>query len=179
MTTALRLALFIDAQNAYRRARACFYPNTQSGKDGQFYPMALGQLIATRGGPSGATCALEAVRVYSGSPDGRRDPRTYASHRRQTSSWQAAGATVITRPLRYPASWPTEPAQEKGIDVALAIDFVTLDRRSSSSVATTRDASTSQWLLGLLPGGASNCVSQAPPSGVTGWAGRITTQLPT
>ena len=134
MTTALRLALFIDAQNAYRRARACFYPNTQSGKDGQFYPMALGQLIATRGGPSGATCALEAVRVYSGSPDGRRDPRTYASHRRQTSSWQAAGATVITRPLRYPASWPTEPAQEKGIDVALAIDFVTLAIRGAYDV---------------------------------------------
>ena len=31
---------------------------------------------------------------------------------------------VITRALRYPQTWPTDPAEEKGIDVALAIDFV-------------------------------------------------------
>ena len=33
---------------------------------------------------------------------------------------------VISRPLRYPADWPANPAQEKGIDVALAVDFVTM-----------------------------------------------------
>ena len=33
---------------------------------------------------------------------------------------------MITRPLRYPLNWPKDPAQEKGIDVALAIDFVRL-----------------------------------------------------
>lgn len=31
---------------------------------------------------------------------------------------------VITRALRYSQTWPTDPAEEKGIDVALAIDFV-------------------------------------------------------
>ncbi|MFC1910487.1 NYN domain-containing protein [Chloroflexota bacterium] len=30
----------------------------------------------------------------------------------------------MTRQLRYPRDWPTTKAQEKGIDVALAIDFV-------------------------------------------------------
>ena len=54
MTMPLGLALFIDTQNAYRRARACFYPNSQSGKDGHFYPMELGRLIAGRAGPGGA-----------------------------------------------------------------------------------------------------------------------------
>jgi uncharacterized LabA/DUF88 family protein len=34
--------------------------------------------------------------------------------------------TVVRRQLRYPKSWPVEPAQEKGIDVALAVDFVRL-----------------------------------------------------
>ena len=42
MTTPLRLALFIDKQNAYRRARTRFFPNPQSGRDGHFYPMEPG-----------------------------------------------------------------------------------------------------------------------------------------
>jgi hypothetical protein len=32
--------------------------------------------------------------------------------------------TIITRSLRYPSDWPQTRAQEKGVDVALAIDFV-------------------------------------------------------
>ena len=126
MTMPLRLALFIDAQNAYRRARACFYPKSQSGKDGHFYPMELGRLIAGRAGPGGAACTLAAVRVYCGRPDPIKAPRTYIAHRRQTGRWEADGATVITRALRYPRNWPQDPAQEKGIDVVLAIDFVRL-----------------------------------------------------
>ena len=126
MTMPLRLALFIDGQNAYRRARALFFPSPQSGRDGHFRPMDLGRLIADRGGPNGAPCTLSDVRIYSGEPDARRDPRTYAAHRRQTHRWASDGATVITRSLRYPRGWPTVPAQEKGIDVALAVDFVKL-----------------------------------------------------
>ena len=126
MTTPLRLALFIDGQNAYRRARALFFPNPQSGRDGQFRPLDLGRLIAGRGGPNDAPCTLSDVRIYSGEPDARRDPRTYAAHRRQAQRWALDGATVIARSLRYPRGWPAVPAQEKGIDVALAVDFVKL-----------------------------------------------------
>ena len=43
MTTPLRIALFIDAQNAYRRARDRFFPNPQSNVDGQFDPIKLGE----------------------------------------------------------------------------------------------------------------------------------------
>jgi uncharacterized LabA/DUF88 family protein len=31
---------------------------------------------------------------------------------------------MVTRTLRYPPDWPQARAQEKGIDVALAVDFV-------------------------------------------------------
>ena len=55
-----------------------------------------------------------------------RDPRTYAAHRRQAQRWASDGTTVVTRALRYPRGWPAEPAHEKGIDVALAVDFVKL-----------------------------------------------------
>lgn len=52
------------------------------------------------------------------------DRRTYAAHMRQCHAWEQSGAVVITRPLRYPRRWPEQRAQEKGIDVQLAIDFV-------------------------------------------------------
>ena len=126
MTAPLRLALFIDAQNTYLNARDCFFGGGRAGVSGQFRPMALGRLIASRGGPRGAACTVSDVRVYSGRPVSNRDRRSYAAHRRQSRRWASDGATVITRDLRYPRTWPTEPAQEKGVDVALSIDFVTL-----------------------------------------------------
>ena len=126
MTTPLRIALFIDAQNAYRRARDRSFPNPQSNVDGQFDPIKLGRLIASRGGPGGMPCSLSDARIYSGRPDPNRDQRSPAAHMRQSNRWRANGPTVVTQGLRYPPTWPTDPAQEKGIDVALAIDFVRL-----------------------------------------------------
>ena len=88
--------------------------------------MKLGRLIESRGGPNGAACVLTGVRVYTGRPDPTRDPKTYAAHMRQCAKWEAGGAQLVWRQLRYPWSWPDEKAEEKGIDVALAIDFVAL-----------------------------------------------------
>ena len=85
MTTPLRIALFIDAQNAYRRARDRFFPNPQSNVDGQFDPIKLGQLIASRGGPGSMPCSLSDVRIYSGRPDPNRDKRSHAAHMRQSN----------------------------------------------------------------------------------------------
>ena len=66
-----------------------FFPNVQSGRDGQFSPMDLRRLIAGRGDPIGAPCTLSDVRIYPGEPDARRDPRTYAAHRKQTQRWSS------------------------------------------------------------------------------------------
>ena len=172
MTTPLRLALFIDGKNAYRRARALFFPNTQSASDGQFRSMDLGHRIAGRGGPNGVPCTLSDVRIYSGEPDARRDPRTYAAHRRQTHRWASDGATVVTRSLRYPRGWPTVPAQEKGIDVALAVDFVKLAVEGDYDVGVMM--STDNDLLPVLQGITRDC--GFPVSGATGWTGRTTTR---
>ena len=125
-TTPLRLALFIDGQNAYRSARRSFFPPNAPRVNGQFNPRKLGEMVASRPGPGGAACALYDVRIYTGRPDPEKDPRTYAAHMRQCDAWEASGARVISRPLRYPRGWPAERAQEKGVDIALAIDFVTM-----------------------------------------------------
>lgn len=126
MEVPARLVLFIDAQNSYRGARESFFAGHGSGVFGQFDPVKLGELIAARGGPGGAQRILTEVRVYSGRPDPSKDATTYGAHLRQCAQWEANGARVVTRPLRYPPGWPRHRAEEKGVDVALAIDFVTL-----------------------------------------------------
>ena len=126
MLTSDRLVLFIDAQNTYRGARESFFSRSGSTGRGQFDPVKLGELIASRGGPEKSARFLTQVRVYSGRPDPEIAPETYTAHMRQCAEWQANGAQVFTRPLRYPPSWPRQRAEEKGIDVALAVDFVTL-----------------------------------------------------
>ena len=171
MTTPKRLVLFIDYQNAYRRARSVFFPDPQSGRDGHLKPMALGQLIAARGGVDGAPYTLSEVRVYSGRPNPRVDVRTFAAHRKQSQSWQSAGATVIERELRYPQGRP----QEKGIDVALAVDFVRLALQGAYDVGVMM--STDNDLLPALETvrdhGPSGCGVEVAAWGVGGQDQRL------
>ena len=102
---------------------------------------------------------------------------------------------MITRSLRYPRGWPTVPAQEKGIDVALAVDFVKLAVEGDYDVgvmlstdndllpalevvaATTRAGSTSPWPPGALHDITNGCASQEG-FGATGWTRPITTPWP-
>ena len=122
----MQLALFIDAQNAYRGARESFFRNDGPSVNGQFGPAKLGELIESRGGPNGPVSALSDVWAYTGRPDTEKQPRTYAAHMKQCAKWQSDGVTVIHRQLRYPSDWPAQKAEEKGIDTALAVDFVAM-----------------------------------------------------
>ena len=126
MAEPLRLALFIDAQNAYRGARDSFFPSGGQSVYGQFSPKRMGEIIAERGGPDGTECILSEVRIYTGRPDPIREVRTYAAHMKQCARWEADGVSVVWRPLRYPPRRTGLPPQEKGIDVALCIDFVAM-----------------------------------------------------
>lgn len=126
MAVSLKLALFIDSQNTYRGARESFFDESAPSIAGQFDPAKLGALIESRGGPGAAACTLSEVRAYTGRPDPRKDSRTYSAHMKQCEKWLSAGVKIIHRELRYPRGWPSVRAQEKGIDTALAIDFVTM-----------------------------------------------------
>lgn len=99
------VVLFVDAQNLYRGARRAFFRHGDSHTYGQVNPVALGQLICSRP-PPGYTRVFTQVRVYTGRPDASKQPRTYAAHRKQCAAWEAFGARVIFRPLRYPLNWP-------------------------------------------------------------------------
>ncbi|GMV87045.1 MAG: hypothetical protein AMXMBFR80_28980 [Dehalococcoidia bacterium] len=120
-----RVIVYIDAQNVYRCARDSFSPlrGERPHVHGQVDPLAIGNLICSRP-PAGLTRTLSEVRVYTGRPESSKQPRIYAAHMRQCAAWEAAGVKVIARTLLYPTNWPDEKPREKGIDVALAIDFV-------------------------------------------------------
>src|SRR5450759_4172032 len=126
-----RVIVFSDAQNVYKGARDAFGARNAEGKIqelsifGQIHPMKLGQLICDRP-PPGDTRSLTEVRVYTGRPDSTKDPKGYGANLAQCWAWEKAGVNVTWRTLRYPRDWPTVKPEEKGIDVALAIDVVRL-----------------------------------------------------
>lgn len=122
-----QVIVFIDAQNIYRAARYAFFEDPSTPHIyGTFNPRKFGELLVARPRP-GEPRILKEVRIYTGRPDSSRNQLTYSAHMRQCAAWEALGKVTITaRPLRYPRNWPTEREREKGVDVALAIDFVSM-----------------------------------------------------
>jgi len=166
-----RVVVFLDYQNVYHRARDAFCAPDASANQGQVDPLALGHLLAGRV-PDGR---LAGVRVYRGRPSQRRDARSYAAHQRQTDRQVNRGGgvvTVISRDLRYPPDWPKRAAQEKGIDVALAVDFVMMVARNECDVAILFSSDTDlapalEAVLALRPGSQPACevAAWAAPGG--------------
>jgi uncharacterized LabA/DUF88 family protein len=114
-----RIAVFIDYQNVYRRAREAFGLETASHIEGQINPARLG--LALKGMGVGDR-ELNAVRIYRGMPSTKHDARGYTAAQRQVALWeQHQVVRAITRPLNY--GDPAQP-KEKGIDVLIALDFV-------------------------------------------------------
>jgi uncharacterized LabA/DUF88 family protein len=122
-----KVFVFIDAQNCYRRARQTFFASPTSFLDGHTDPMKLARLLCTKlpPGQKAGDRVLAQVRIHTGRPDATRDPKSYAPELKRNRAWEAAGAIVMARTLRYPYNWPAQAAEEKGVDVALAVDIVT------------------------------------------------------
>ena len=123
MTSPLRIAVFFDWQNCYRSAQDALGPGT----NGNVNPFKLAQYLARSRPPGSAEAQLSAVEIYSGIPSQRRDPASYAARRRQHAAWQGLSPLVRmhTRTLAYRSdSQGGVRGQEKGIDVAIAIDLV-------------------------------------------------------
>ena len=129
-----RVVVFLDFQNVYHRARGCFCRGDAPHWEGQVDCLALGQRLVARGSHARE---LKQVRAYRGMPSSARDPRAYGANRRQSARLVGRGqgrVQIISRPLRYPAAYPREKPEEKGIDVALAVDFVMMAARDEYDV---------------------------------------------
>lgn len=153
---ASRVMVFIDYQNVHLIAHRRFFPSALSPARTHVDPKRIGELIVSR---RNAPSELAGIRVYRGRPGPTRQPGAAAAFDRQVAAWIASGPVSVTsRPLRYPPDWPTSPAQEKGIDVALAVDFVRLAMRRAYDVGVVFSSDTD--LLPALETVADNALAR-------------------
>lgn len=143
MQQAARVVVFVDYQNTHRGALRAFWPANTSPAHGHINPRALGDLLVGKRNANGLPSELAEVRIYRGYPEPTREPKPAAANDRQADAWARLGKVHITRrPLRYPRKWPIEPAQEKGVDVALAVDVVRLATERVYDVGIVMSADT-------------------------------------
>lgn len=141
MTTTAHL--FVDYQNVHLSAWELF---SRYGSAKHEYLVEPGryadQVAASWNAASGEDLAVERVFVFRGLPDARKERLQNSRVNRQHSAWQRdRRVTVAARPLRYPRDWPEERAQEKGVDVMLALGVVrcALAQECDRVIVATRD----------------------------------------
>ncbi|KAA9164963.1 NYN domain-containing protein [Amycolatopsis acidicola] len=126
----LRVCLVIDYQNIHLTAHDLFAPNGTAVEDCLIDPLRFAeQVVAVRSrnqrDERQKDASVTAVRVFRGQPSNHRQSFVYGISQRQRSEWtRDRRVTVTYRPLRYPPNWPTDPAQEKGVDVLTALTLV-------------------------------------------------------
>lgn len=143
-----RVAVFIDYQSVYMRARELFTPGGANFTDGQIHPRRLGVLLTDRGRDHDPTRELKTVRVFRGAPSPKYSPVGQAACQRQVNAWEAQHRVeAVTRPLHY---YPTGEldgrrqyvVREKGIDVQIALSIALGAERDAYDVAVLFSADT-------------------------------------
>ena len=166
-----RVVVFLDWQNVYKGAREAFCALSPMHWHGQVGPAALAQHLAD---DSPFDRQLQQVRIYRGLPDATRDPRGNGACLRQVAAWQRSPLAHVTlRALQYPRGWPDthqpgERPREKGIDIALAIDFVTMAVRREYDVGILMSTDTD--MKPALEAVAELTGTQGPRAEVAAWS---------
>ena len=129
-----RAVSFFDGQNLFHHAKAAFghtHPN--------YDPIKLAAAVCEMNG-----WITHQVRFYTGVPDPRRDGRWHAYWTRRLMAMRRASIHVTSRPLRYhPETIAAQDGstqrvlvpREKGIDLRLALDLVSMARTGQFDVA--------------------------------------------
>lgn len=125
------VCVLIDYQNIHLTGHGKFAPGDIAKHESLVLPQSFArQILDVRRHfvpPEIADPDLLSVRTFRGQPGNRQEPKSYSRSQAQASNWTRDSRVVVyTRPLRYPWDWPNTPAQEKGIDVMLAIELVQL-----------------------------------------------------
>ncbi len=126
MVKGVKVAVYIDWQNAYNSARRAFGLEDLPTEHGQFSPFRLALPLAA-GNSRGKDAQLVRVEIHRGLPSSSKDPIGYGANRRHSAAWMKENPEVVIprlRPLRYPPGYPAEPPEEKGVDVQLALAAV-------------------------------------------------------
>lgn len=117
-----RVAVFIDYENAHRGGHGRFGEVGQPKHETVLDPLKLAQRIIDK---RRTESELVGVHVFRGRPLPMFQPEATSANDILAVAWERDGVKVIRRDLKYvtedDGSWR---AQEKGIDVALAIGVV-------------------------------------------------------
>ncbi|MEU8631131.1 NYN domain-containing protein [Amycolatopsis sp. NPDC048633] len=120
----------IDYQNIHLTAHDLFAPNGSPAEDCLIDPLLFAkQVLTVRAGnqrdAQQKQAELASVKIFRGQPSNHRQSFMYGISQRQRSEWTRSALVEVTyRTLKYPPSWPSKPAQEKGIDVLVALNVV-------------------------------------------------------
>lgn len=129
-----RAVAFVDGQNLFHAAREAFgytYPN--------YNALALAQAVCTS-----RSWQLGQTRFYTGIPDPSDDPFWHGFWSAKPLTMSREGAYVFSRALRYRNRAVKLPdgtthtflaAEEKGVDVRIALDIIRLAHRYEYDVA--------------------------------------------
>ena len=114
------IAVFLDFQNVHLIGHNLYGHGVEPYRRVPD-PARLADLIADRRKrPSNAA----RISVYRGRPDPNLQPTLTAANDARTTQWDRdPRVRVFRRPLNY-RGWPNVSPQEKGVDVQLAVDFV-------------------------------------------------------
>jgi uncharacterized LabA/DUF88 family protein len=135
--------LYVDYQNVHFTAWECFSaygtPVYQCLIDpGKF----ADQVLAARLDKGYQAVDLTEIHVFRGWPSRRNEGAQHARVQRQASNWtRDRRVKMHLRTLQYPRDWPETPANEKGVDVDMAIEVVRAGITGTADVivVATRD----------------------------------------
>ena len=170
----MRVGVFIDGQNITIGARYAF-------GHGNMHPLLLGRALA-------GDCELVEIRYATGIPDPEVDPKRHVPERRRHDLMAATDVVVLEKTLRYRWNWEVQDRKlgdprdhkeevtqarvksknrggEKGVDVWLALDALTMCTRSDIDkvIIATADSDLDMvpQHLRMMPGHESTIVAQA------------------
>jgi uncharacterized LabA/DUF88 family protein len=137
-----RVGVFIDYENAHRVAHGLYADISQQLHDTVIDPLRIAQrLVGMRRHGGG----LAQVHVYRGRPLPQFQPEATSANDMLADAWAKDGVTVLRRDLKYTTDergrWS---AQEKGIDVALAVGVVEAAMNNEIDVAVVFSTDTDQ-----------------------------------
>jgi uncharacterized LabA/DUF88 family protein len=158
-----RTVVLIDYQNMYREARRAFGWENAPGHLGNLKPIALGRILT-----QAQDRELVQVRVYTGMPSLKREKKGNAIMQRRLAAWVSdypKCVEVFPRPMQYIGN--SREGKEKGIDVELSIDLVSLAMDDEFDVAVVASADTDlqppiEFVLDRYPGKLIETAAFAP-----------------
>lgn len=117
--------LFIDYQNLHLSAHDRFDPFGPIHRSVIHPVMFANCLEKVRNSLVYEAVHIDSIHVFRGQPSNEHEHVAAGRNKAQAAEWtRDRRVTIHSRALRYPRDWPTAPAREKGVDVALAIAFI-------------------------------------------------------